>query len=661
MMYCFCKYYYLIIVYNMGIERFFNSLKKLYGHKIISKVSSNTYLPQNCLYIDFNSIIHNVSQIISSSIIYLYHIHLINLIYPDILKLHHDNIKNHIIKISTNNSFILSANLQLPDRSDDELYNVSINFNALNIEQIDSSFFQIIMLDDNLDKLIINKVIEHVENLSKMFPQLKELYAAIDGVPLYAKMVEQKNRRMIGHLIELSREKLLEFYKDELNINPTIYENGPKDDIYYNHYQFEIQSKKLRFNKNKISPGTKFMSNLQNELNGYFGNNKFKFKFILDPYENPGEGEKKIVFKIIKTQSENIVTYSPDADVILLMLIESNKANINIMRYDQQSRDTELIDINELKTIIIKYMKYDRYSDDIKYRALIDIVMLFAILGNDFIPKIVNTNKDIQHIIDAYSKLNDNAQNFIFIKDDNQKYKIRWLLLKQFFMILDRKLERIENKNYRRNKEWKLEPNQIVNSNAIPYYIHLFNIENLTNIYDPNSISNLKYNTITEKINIKKIYRRYLDGWAWLAEYYLNHNLEYKLFSYNYESKDVLNIKDLIYHISKYEKKDRSEQFKKMKITDEQYFTPVYQLAYISPINILDIVDSKYLDKNRVIRKKLLLYDQTYNSEIDLKVVNSQINLFDYLNCVDVPYLSKCAIKKNKIRVTSILKFFYDI
>lgn len=98
---------------------------------------------------------------------------------------------------------------------------------------------------------------------------------------------------MIGHLIELSREKLLEFYKDELNINPTIYENGPKDDIYYNHYQFEIQSKKLRFNKNKISPGTKFMSNLQNELNGYFGNNKFKFKFILDPYENPGEGEKK--------------------------------------------------------------------------------------------------------------------------------------------------------------------------------------------------------------------------------------------------------------------------------------------------------------------------------------------------------------------------------
>jgi hypothetical protein len=198
-------------------------------------------------------------------------------------------------------------------------------------------------------------------------------------------------------------------------------------------------------------------------------------------------------------------------------------------------------------------------------------------------------------------------------------------------MILDRKLQKIVNNSYRRNKEWKLEPNQIVNSNAIPYYIHLFNIENLTNIYDPNSISNLKYNTITEKINIKKIYRSYLDGWAWLAEYYLNHNTEYKLFSYNYESKGILNIKDLILHISKYEKKDRSKQFKKMRIVDEQYFTPVYQLAYISPNNILDIVDFKYVDKSGEIREKLTSYDQTYNSEIDLKVVNSQINLFDYL------------------------------
>ena len=646
----------------MGIERFFNSLKKLYGHKIISKVSSNTYLPQNYLNIDFNSIIHTVSQIISSSIIYLYHIHLINLIYPDILKLHHDNIRNHLTKISTNSSFILTANLQLPDRSDDELYSVSINFNTLNIELIDSSFFQMIMLDDNLDKLVIQKVIEYVENLSNMFPQLIEIYAAIDGVPLYAKMVEQKNRRMIGHLIELSREKLLEYYKDELNINPTIYKNGPKDDIYYNHYQFEINSKKLRFNKNKISPGTNFMSNLQNKLKNHFENKTFKFSFILDPYENPGEGEKKIVFKINQNCSsndkKNIVTYSPDADVILLMLIESNKANINIMRYDQQSKETELIDINELKSIIIKYIKYDRYSDDIKYRALIDIIMLFAILGNDFIPKIVNTNKDIQHIIEAYSKLNENATNFIFVKDENQKYKIRWSMLKQFFINLNRKLQKIPNNSYKRNREWKLEPNQIVNSNAIPYYIHLFNIENLTNIYDPNSINNLKYNTTTEKINIKKLYRRYLDGWLWLVEYYLNHNTDYKLFSYSYESRDILNIKDLIYHIGKYEKKDRSEQFKRMKISDTHYFTPAYQLAYISPTNVLDIIDPNYLDKKT--EKKLSLFDQTYNTEIDLKIVDSQINLFDYLNCVDVPYLSKCAIKKDKYKVASILKFFYD-
>ena len=60
----------------MGIEKFFNSIKKSYGNKIISKVEKNTIFPDKYLLIDFNSIIHNVSQSIGTSIIYLYHIYI---------------------------------------------------------------------------------------------------------------------------------------------------------------------------------------------------------------------------------------------------------------------------------------------------------------------------------------------------------------------------------------------------------------------------------------------------------------------------------------------------------------------------------------------------------------------------------------------------------
>ena len=58
----------------MGIEKFFNSIKKSYGDKIIKKLDlSNTtlILPQKYFYVDFNSIIHNISQSITNSIVSL--------------------------------------------------------------------------------------------------------------------------------------------------------------------------------------------------------------------------------------------------------------------------------------------------------------------------------------------------------------------------------------------------------------------------------------------------------------------------------------------------------------------------------------------------------------------------------------------------------------
>jgi len=63
----------------MGIEKFFNTIKKSYGNKIITKIEPNTYFPNNHLFLDFNSIIHIISQSVTNSIIYLYHIYNLNL------------------------------------------------------------------------------------------------------------------------------------------------------------------------------------------------------------------------------------------------------------------------------------------------------------------------------------------------------------------------------------------------------------------------------------------------------------------------------------------------------------------------------------------------------------------------------------------------------
>ena len=612
----------------MGIERFFNSIKKSYGNKIINKFDDKKYYPSKYLLFDFNSIIHNISQNVSSSLVYLYHINLISNVYPKVLETHKKYIDNHINYLKTD--FTIESEIFLPDFSVSDSktnFNKLIDFNNISLDIIDQSFFLTIMKNVNLDKYIIHKVAKYILDLTNQFPNLKLIYLAIDGVPLYAKMLEQKKRRTIGYILDLIKEKLLDYYKKDLNIDPNV--NSLDNEIYYNHYDFELKSKKLKFNKNKISPATQFMTDLELYLNSYL-KNKIKFDFIIDSYNSFGEGEKKIVMKInelfnnkLLDKLDNIMIYSPDADVILLMLIEIDKCNINIMRFDQQNNQIDIIDIESLYKTIIEYMRLTDKDDIIKYKIIKDIVMLFTILGNDFLPKIeiINTNRHIENIFDAYLKIHSNQINLIF---DN---KIEWNNLKQFFINLKKIIKPINN--FKNNKEWKTQPDQIINSNAIDYYKHLFYLESLSNIYDPPKNK-------LEHYDFKKITKKYLLGFLWLRDYYLDHNIEYKFFYYKYNTAPRLNqIIEYINHI------DNLSRYKK-----DIYFNPTQQLIYISPIDITDIIDKKLLTPNII--KIIDKYNKKFNKEIDIEIIDGKLNIFNYLECFGAFYLSKCELKNGK-------------
>jgi 5'-3' exonuclease len=84
------------------------------------------------------------------------------------------------------------------------------------------------------------------------------VYIALDGVPTFSKILEQKKRRFIGDLIEqLVKEYTLPF----------------------------------SFNKSLISPGTKFMR----KISEYLNNEKFPTKTIISDTDDTGEGEFKIL------------------------------------------------------------------------------------------------------------------------------------------------------------------------------------------------------------------------------------------------------------------------------------------------------------------------------------------------------------------------------
>ena len=717
----------------MGIEKFFNSIKKSYGDKIIKKLDlSNTtlILPQKYFYVDFNSIIHNISQSITNSIVSLYHYFLISNIKPDIFVIDKEQINKHLHNLSTNDEFIINEKIYLPDQFSETnstetntnstdtntnttemnklKYDYSVNFISLTFDDINQSFFQLLSINDNIDNLIIHKVSIYLVNLIDLFPNLEEVYIAIDGVPLYAKMIEQRKRRTLGYIMEKARESLLEYYKNELDIQPTYINDLNKTDIYYNHYRFELFIKKLKFNKSKISPATQFMTNLEQYLKKYWLNktnndksnndkgndkgktnkskDKSKINFIIDSYTNFGEGEKKIVLKIneylVRAQksstlpeteaNKNIdnsfMIYSPDADVILLMLLEIfNVKNIHIMRYDQQLKQTDIINIGMLKDVILTYMHINsnntRYTNDLKKSVITDIVMLFTILGNDFLPKLgeINTNKHIKTIFDAYINI---SNNFSYSENIFNLNTINWNLLKNFFINLkqlllsEKSYNLLDNKSkYFKQKEWKLEPNQIVNSNALDFYRHLFNIENMIGSYDP-------LNTLYEKpsISIKiktRACRKYIQGYIWLSKYYINHYQENKLYVYVYDYiptiGDIIKTIDQVFERTKILEKI-IYNLDKTKCNLENYYKPEQQLVLISPFDISKIIDKKFL-LDKLFEQWLLKFiseDGKYNiliSDIDLIInkTNNKLNIYDYINCEGALYMSKCSIIIDKI------------
>ena len=644
----------------MGIEKFFNSIKKTYGSKIITKIEPKTFFPSKFFLIDFNSIIHTISQSISNSLCYLYHILLISNIKSDIYKINLIKIKSHIDNLTTD--LILYANINIPDQSistdSTNKFTEKIDLSELSIENLDKSFFDIITHNDNLDKYIIHKVATYVKTLTEIMPNLQYLYLAIDGVPLYGKMIEQRHRRTIGYIIEQINNKLLEIYKSELDVDPNININ---QDIYYNQYQFEMYIRKLKFNKSKISPATEFMTNLQLYISDYLGKNlKSNIQIELDPYMNMGEGEKRIVYKIHNLveskkllETESIIVYSPDADVILLMLLELKNTQVNIFRHNQQLNQLDLIDINQLAKIIIEYMYYENKSKSIQHNVISDIVMLITLLGNDFLPKIeaINTQKHIKNIFNSYTSLNI-QDKFIFESD------INWNLLLQFLQNLNLYINKYPANNfYKRKLEWKIEPDQIININAIPYFTHKFNIEHMANTYEPSINTNSSSTSINNSDTIERSTRKYIQGYIWLAKYYLQHNFDYKLFYYKYDIAPTFNqLITTVEQIIKYEKIKSKIYLNLEKSIPTIYFTPDTQLIYISSSNVTDIIDKNYL--NNKYQKISDTFNDLFNKELDLQVKSDLINIYDYLDCSNAIFLNKCHIKYiKKISGRKALKY----
>lgn len=299
--------------------------------------------------------------------------------------------------------------------------------------------------DKLLDKLIITDVINNILFLLRNYcynESLKTLLLAIDGVPSKGKMVEQKQRRYMGVIMEDYKRKIFHKYKNYLH--------EQKDYIYL------TTKYSIKWTRNKITPGTAFMHKLVNYLKSDNVQSKLRknrphLKIIISDMYEIGEGEKKIVNYInayLKDISDGVMVYSPDADVILLCILLPVK-KVYMLRHNQQASQKsnvyDLIDIRMLKSNISYYInnhpdysKAEFDTDKINY----DIVCMSTLFGNDFVPKIetINVKSGFQIIIDAYLKtlIQFKDKNYYLIKFNKEsgQFNLNFIFLKNIFRFL---------------------------------------------------------------------------------------------------------------------------------------------------------------------------------------------------------------------------------
>ena len=174
----------------------------------------------------------------------------------------------------------------------------------------------------------IGSIVVALHELLTHVVEAKQVYIGFDGLVPYAKMVQQRYRRMRNQ------------------------DAGP-------------------FDKHQISPGTPFMRDLAHALRVVFPD-----AVVSDTLE-PGEGEHKI-FTWLRTLPEdpqkNVCIYGLDADLVVIALAQSHLADIHLLR-ETEERGVSTLSISELEKVL-------------PVEKDVFVKMSILCFGNDFMPNI---------------------------------------------------------------------------------------------------------------------------------------------------------------------------------------------------------------------------------------------------------------------------------
>lgn len=479
-----------------------------------------------------------------------------------IVKNHPTIIKEYIKNILTVDNLYIDGN--------------SIVYDAYNKMDFDK-------LTESVAVSIIKSVILKIEEYISTVNPSKTVIIAFDGVAPVAKLEQQRSRRYKS------------WYQNE--ITKMIFKKE-KDDSW---------------NTTAITPGTKFMAELNDAVSKHFNSDSFTRlnvrNIIVSGSNKVGEGEHKIFdymrMNLEKHSIETTVIYGLDADLIMLSINHlSICPNIYLFRETPhfiQSIDSSLkpdanyfLDIPELTNAIVKNMNNDReLTSEQQKNKVFDYIFLCFFLGNDFLPHFPAVNirtGGVDKLLNAYKATIGDTNEYItdgkIINWNNVRKVVKFLAdLEEEFII---KEHRSRNSKEKRLMPENTPEEKFKKFEATPVYER--DMEKYINPVKPNwqaryynGLFGIKEGVIEEEDKICDIAVNYLQGLEWTMKYYTTGCPDWR-WKYKFNYPPLL--KDLIKYIPVFNK-----EFVPNKPANP--VSEMVQLCYVLPRSSLNLIPSK--------------------------------------------------------------------
>lgn len=448
-----------------------------------------------------------------------------------------------------------------------EINNLYIDSNSIIYDAINNIVYN---NDTNYNYKLYKYVSEKLDEYIKIINPKNKIIIAFDGIAPVAKLEQQRNRR----------------YKSWIQNNSNI----------------------DKWDTCNITPGTKFMNELNKYIDSHFKNHKnYKNIEIMVSGSNIiGEGEHKI-FKHIRNNKEyhnntNTIIYGLDADLIMLCLSHLYISNniylfretphfINSLNNNLFPEEKYLLDIYELCENIKHDMLCEINTHD---DCIMDYIFICFMLGNDFLPHFPVLNlrtNGLTYLIETYKNIISINKEYI-IKNN----KINWKIFKKLIneLAINEEKYGIEEMKIRNKMEKKIKQTVKEEDRQLLSPILDRKIEKHINI----GSEGWQYRYYKELFDIeinderrKQICINYLEGLEWTYKYYTNECCDWR-WKYNYEYPPLL--EDLNKYIPYFE-----SEFIENK--NKNNINELTQLSYVLPRNSLKLLPDnlfKYLITN---------------------------------------------------------------